>query len=220
MAFPKIHPLVLVRCWRWMGWLAVAGWLTGCVASRERVEFELPPQVNAPLAGQPKASLRLGRFKDSRPDARWYLVLFNPQNANPLRAPQMIYCTNNSVAGIVHDGVAAALNQNGFKTFGPTNEWHGRGVNSYQLCGDIQSAGCQNIQRLFARSLVKTWVTVRLDLVDQATGLTVWHDSYTGQDTTTNYSGGEHLMGAFASASDDVIRQLVTDRTFRNYFQP
>jgi hypothetical protein len=217
-----------------LGCLGLAGLLTGCVAGRERIEFHLNPQVEAPLTGQPKASIVLGRFTDSRPDARWYVVLYNPQPANPLRPAEMVYVTSNSVAGIFRDGLADALGQNGFRTSGaaanaspdrPTATTEQRGfkanpVTAYRLSGDIQSAGCRNIQRLFATSLVKTWVTVRFDLVDQASGLTVWHDTYTGQNTRTNYSGGERLVAAFAEASDDTMRQLISDRNFRKYFEP
>jgi hypothetical protein len=218
----------------WVCSLLLGGLLMGCVTERYRTTIILEPGVQEPLSGAPRASITLGRFKDSRLNAPWYLLLSKPNSPNPLKPTEWAYVTNRSVATILRDGVADALGQNGFKTFGhPSDTFHNNltaaleqngfkpdPATYYVLYGDLQSAGCRNLQRLFARSIIKTWLTVRFDLVDKATGLTVWHDTYTGQTTMTNYSGGKFLATAFAGASDDVIRQLVTDRTFRNYFEP
>jgi hypothetical protein len=223
------HQPVLLVCH-----LLLAGLLTGCVASRYRMTLTLEPSVQDPLPGEPRASLALGRFKDSRSDAAWYLLLYKPNTPNLLKPTERAYLKTNSVAGVLRDGVVEALGQNGFRTFpipatvstnaaaavGETNDFQTNQVMYYLLCGDIQSDGCRNIQRLFAHSVIKTWLTVRFDLVNKATGLTAWHDTYTGQTTMTNYNGGEFLAIAFAAASDDVIRQLVSDRTFRSYFEP
>jgi hypothetical protein len=214
--------------------LGLAGLLTGCVSRWKRVTIVLEPRVDQPLSGLPKASLELGRFKDSRLDVPPYIVLTKRNDPNPFKSSEWAYVTNSSVSRILRDGVAEALGQNGFKTIGgASDEFHNRltaaieqdgfkpnPVTSYQLCGDIQSSGCRNIQRLFARSIIKTWLRVRFDLVDKATGLTVWRDTYTGQNTMTNCSGGELLAAAFTDVSEDVMRQLVTDRTFRSYFEP
>ncbi|HTY86813.1 MAG TPA: hypothetical protein VMB80_05050 [Candidatus Acidoferrum sp.] len=214
--------------------MALAALLTGCVASSYRMTLALEPSVQDPLRGVPKASVALGRFRDSRTDAAWYVLLYKPNAPNFLKPTELAWLKTNSVAGVLRDGAAEALGQNGFKTIGgPSDTFHNGltaaiersefkadPVASYLLCGDIKSAGCRNIQRLFAHSIIKTWLTVRFDLVNQADRLTVWHDTYTGQTTMTNHSGGEFLAIAFAAASDDVMRQLVTDRTFRSYFEP
>jgi hypothetical protein len=234
MASTRFHRRARVVSILFLGCLGLVGLLTSCAPRWERVTIVLEPRVNAPLGREPTASLQLGKFKDSRLDVPPYIVLYNLSPANPFKAPARVYVTNSSVATILRDGLADALGQNGFKTIGgPSDEFHNsltaameqsgfkaNRVTSYQLCGDIQSSGCLNIQRLFARSIIKTWLTVRFDLVDPATGLTVWHDTYTGQDTATNHSGGEFFVTAFTNVSEDVIRQLVVDRTFRNYFEP
>ena len=221
MAALKTCLPILIRRVRWMGCLVLIGLLAGCVQHRQWVYLILGPKATDPLKSQPTASLKLGLFKDSRPDATRYLLLSKPNIPNPFKPIELAYLASNSVAGVLRDGMADALGNNGFKTFhSPTNAFSQNRVTSYLLCGDIQSAGCRNIQRLFAHSIIKTWLTVRFDLVDETTGLTVWHDTYTGQNTATNQAGAGFLLDAFVNASDDLIGQLISDRNFRSYFEP
>jgi len=206
--------------------ILLAGLLTGCVEHWQRVNLTLKPKVDAPLRSEPTASIVLGPFKDSRLDATWFLLLSKENIPNLFKPTEWAYLETNSVAGVLRDGVAEGLGQNGFKTFhrpataGEPNEINAERLTFYELRGNIQSAGCRNIQRLFARSIIQTWLTVRFDLVDKAGGRTVWNDTFTGQDMGTNRSGGEFLATAFANASDDLIRQLISDRNFRSYFEP
>ncbi len=188
----------------------MGGVLTGCAFSRTPVQVNLAPWVDQPLKVGLKASLEVGEVRDSRLVTDQF-VLF--QKANGYGPTDGAYITDKPVAEIFRNGLAATLRQNGFMTTNGT---------SYELRGNIQSFGCGVIQRAFSASMAKSWLTVRFELVDKSTGLPVWHDTYDGQDTEQGPSGfeeGTFIATVFSKVSEDVIRQLVSDRAFRNYFE-
>jgi hypothetical protein len=197
------------RCRRLFIGLLLAGLLTGCVFKRTPVELTLAPRVNAPLASAPRAALELGTFKDTRLVTDGAVLV---QKENGFGPTEGAYVTEKPVAEILRDGLGTALEQNGFRlTSGAP----------YRLQGDIQSSGIVAVQSVVVDREVKFWLTVRFDLVNTANGLTVWHDSYTGQDTATNLNmiSKKFVVPACSNMLENAIGQLVADRNFRNYFE-
>jgi hypothetical protein len=200
----------LVPSIQFLGCVLMAGLLTGCAFSRTSVQVNLAPRVDQPLRVEQKASLEVGDIKDSRLVTDNFVLL---QKANAYGPTEGAFVADKPVAEIFRNGLAATLQQNGFMTTNGTR---------YELRGEIQSFGCGAIQRFFSASTVKTWLTVRFELVDKSTGLPVWHDTYNGQDTEPGSGGigaGGFIGSVFSKVSEDVIRQLVSDRTFRSYFE-
>jgi hypothetical protein len=189
--------------------ISLAGLLTGCVFQRTAVQLTLAPKVNQPLAAEPKAALELGNFKDTRLVTDGFVLL---QKENGYGPTEGAYVTEKPLAEIVRDGLRAALEQNSFRL---TN-----GA-PYALRGDIQSSGLTVVQGFMFPRQVKFWLTARFDLVNSANGLTVWHDTYTGQDTATNlsFSGKKFVVPACSNMLVNIVTQLVSDRNFRSYFE-
>jgi hypothetical protein len=189
--------------------ILLAGLLAGCVFKQTPVQLTLAPKINQPLASEPKASLQLGRFKDSRLVTDEFVLL---QKENGFGTTEGAYVTEKPVAEILRDGLMMALEQNGFRI---TNRAQ------FELRGDIQSSGAVIIQGVIVNQQIKFWLTTRFDLVDPATGLTVWHDTYTGQNTATNLSiiSKRFIVPACSNMSENAISQLVSDRMFRSYFE-
>jgi hypothetical protein len=210
MKSKPFNPLMNPSSIRFFIGILLAGLLTGCVFKRTPVQLTLAPKVNQPLASEPKASLQLGRFNDSRLVTDEFVLL---QKENGYGTTEGAYVTEKPVAEILRDGLMMALEQNGFRI---TNRAQ------FELRGDIHSSGAVIIQGVVVNQQIKFWLTARFDLVDPATGLTVWHDTYTGQDTATNLSiiSKRFIVPACSNMLENAIGQLVSDRTFRSYFEP
>jgi hypothetical protein len=60
-------------------------------------------------------------------------------------------------------------------------------------------------------------------LEEKATGQPVWHDTYTGQVTEplSSWTGedGEFIAKVFPNVSQEVVKQLISDRSFRIFFE-
>jgi hypothetical protein len=205
--FPNSPGGRLVQCF---GCVLMVGLLTGCAFTRTPVQVNLAPRVDQPLKVGQKASLEVGEVRDSRLVTDQFVLL---QKANGYGPTDGAYITDKPVAEIFRNGLAATLRQNGFMTTNGT---------SYELRGNIQSFGFGVIQRAFSSPTAKSWLTVRFELVDKSTGLPIWHDAYDGQDTEpgpTGFDNGTFIATVFSKVSEDVIRQLVSDRAFRSYFE-
>jgi hypothetical protein len=209
MKTKSFHPMTRVLVIRWLRCILLAGLMTGCVFMRKPVSLTLAPQVNQPLPSGPKASLALGDFKDTRLVTDGFVLV---QDENAYGPTEGAFVTEKPVAEIFRDGVRMALEQDGF--------WITNAAR-YELRGNLQSSGITVVQGIVFNREIKFWLTTRFDLVDSATGLTVWHDTYTGQNTATNltWERKEFIVPACSNMLVNTINQLVSDRVFRSHFE-
>jgi hypothetical protein len=120
------------------------------------------------------------------------------------------YVTQEPVADIFKAGLLSCLKTNGFLV--ASND------SPYALDADIQDFDHDVINGLW-KTTVKPKLTVRFELVDKTSGISVWRDTFTGRDTMETAWGGEQfLVDTFDRAANDVVRQLISDKTFRSYF--
>ncbi len=181
--------------------------LTGCAWTKTPVQMTLSPRLNQPLREPVKAALEIAPVKDARPvkDAS---VLIQKQNAYGKTTGA--YVTEKPVAEIFGNGLKSALVQNGFETANGTK---------YALETEIQGFDYEIIAGFWEGTFISK-VTVRFELVNQATKLPAWHDTYIGRDRAQSAMGtGQFVADSFSKASEDVIRQLVSDPAFRSYFE-
>jgi hypothetical protein len=192
--------------------ILAGGLLTGCAFSRTPVKLSFSPSVTQPLNATKKGSLEVGEVKDSRLVSDPLVLM---QKANAYGPTSGAYVTEVPVATIFHNGLKAALDQNGFTG---TTALH------YELHADIQNFGIPVIQNgLFSAMTAKPWLEVRFELEEKATGQPVWHDTYTGQVTEplSSWTGedGEFIAKVFPKVSQEVVKQLISDRSFRIFFE-
>ncbi|HTY86814.1 MAG TPA: hypothetical protein VMB80_05055 [Candidatus Acidoferrum sp.] len=201
MKDPRIRAIICI---------GLAGLATGCVFMRKPVTLTLAPPAGQPLPAGSKASLALGEFKDTRLVTDGFVLV---QDENAYGPTEGAFVTEKPVAELFRDGLRSALEQDGFPITQPA---------PYELRGNLQSSGVRVIEGFMFPREIKFWLTARFDLVDSATGLTVWHDTYTGQNTTTNLTWNRKMfvVPACSNMLVNTITQLVSDRMFRRYFEP
>ena len=199
-----------VKTLRGLTCFMLAGLLTGCVFQRKTAPLSaLAPQAGQPLKAGAGASLSIGDIKDTRLVTDGFVLM---QDENAYGLTEGAFVTEKPVAEIFRDGLRGALEQNGFRITQPAQ---------YELRGNLQSSGISVVQGFLANREIKFWLTARFDLVDPLTGRTVWHDTYTGQDTATNLTWlrMKFIVPACSNMLVNTIGQLVSDRTFRSYFE-
>jgi len=192
--------------------LIAVGLLTGCAFSRTPVQVTFAPAISQPVKAPGKAALEVGEIRDTRLVGDPMVLLHKSNAYGPTSGA---YVTDVPLAKIFGDGLKRALEQNAFMG---TNGLH------YELRGEIQNFGFGAIQNgVFSSLTSKTWLTVRFELVDKAKGLPVWHDTFNGQATGTlsAWTGGDasDVGRAFSEGAQDVVKQLISDLEFRNYFE-
>lgn len=185
----------------------LAGLLSGCAWTRTPVQMSLAPQINQPVRKPLKVALEVAPVKDTRP-VSGPLVLIQKQNAYGKTTGA--YVTPKPVAEIFREGLETALKQNGFETTNGT---------PYLLESTIQGFDSDVIAGIWEGTFIAK-VTARFELVNQTNNLPVWHDTYIGQDRVRAAIGtGQLVADSFTRASDDVIRQLISDPAFRRCFE-
>jgi len=191
--------------------LLVSG-VTGCAFTRTPVKVTFAPSVTQPLKEVRKGALEVTKIKDTR-------LVEDPavlvHKANEYGTTSGAYVTDPPVGEIFGQGLKQALQQNGFS---------GENGVHYELHAELQNFGCGAIQNGILSSLTaKPWLEVRFELVDKTTDQRVWHDTYTGQVTekVSAWTGpdGDFYAKVFSEVAEDVVKQLIADKTFRNYFE-
>jgi hypothetical protein len=120
------------------------------------------------------------------------------------------YVTKTPVAEILKTGVTEALKQNGFIS---------ADAGKYELRGDMQEFSIGGFSGFWQATVIPKLV-VRFELVDKASEVPVWHDTFIGRTTGKTAMGDkEFLAKMFSESADDVAKQLVTDKTFRGFFE-
>jgi hypothetical protein len=61
---------------------------------------------------------------------------------------------------------------------------------------------------------------VRFELVEKTSGHPVWHDTYNGRTTGKTALGDKEFVAKmFTESADDLVKQLVSDKSFREFFE-
>jgi hypothetical protein len=205
--------------------------VTGCNFSRTKTNVVFAPAYRQPLARTPKAGLVVGPVKDSRAvkDKDKDVLAFKRTGAFAGGVTTSGgYVTPRPIADLVHDRLADALQQNGFMA----------GTTKYELRGDIQQFGFYygNVDAIitahgaqfvgilgmeFYKANACEIMTVRFDLYDKTTGQSVWNGTYNGVGPNVDRGGirSKALANMFAKATDDLVKQLVSDKAFRSFLE-
>jgi hypothetical protein len=194
---------------QFLGGVLMVGLLTGCAFSRTPVQVKLVPSLDRPLKEPVKASVKVIAVRDTRPVAD-ELVLIQKNN---LHGPTSgAYVTEKPAAEIFSDGLNAALRQNGFETTNATQ---------YVLEGEIQGFHNRIISSGILAGQGSTTLILTVHFQLTRAGRPVWNTDFVGQDSeNAMFPTGNRYGLSFAEAADDVIRQLISDRVFRSYFEP
>jgi hypothetical protein len=204
---------------------------TGCNFSRTVTNVRFAPTVSQPLVGTPKAGLVVGEVKDSRALKESEKdVLAHKQTGGLVGGWKTSggYVTQRPMADIVHDGLVDALKRSSFTDV----------TTKYELRGDIQQFGFYygNFDEIitahgarlvgvlgmeFYKAIACETMTVRFDLYDKTTEQSVWNGTYTGIGPNVDRGGirSTALANMFAKATDDLVKQLVTDKAFRSFLE-
>jgi hypothetical protein len=189
--------------------LLLAGLMTGCAFTRTPVKVAFGPVAGNPLKAGTKTALEIGTISDAR-QVTDGMVLYQKMNAYGTTSGA--YVTEKPVTEVFKDGLTAALQQNGFMNPNPAK---------YQLTAEIKGGTIGVIQNMWSANTAKAWMQVRFELVDKATGLPVWHDTYDGEDSrpVPTWEDSDFIAQEFSRTASDIFRQLVSDKAFRNYFE-
>ena len=195
----NLHPL--------LAWPLIALAVTGCAFSRTTTPINYSPRYSQPLAAGDRNALAVGAFRDSRPVSDDKVLL---HKANQYGTTSGAYVAERPVADLLRDGVIEALKKNEF-TLSTSPK--------YELRGDLQEFGINSIAGLWTAT-VKPRMQVRFELVEKASGNPVWRDTYIGRgDIETAWGTAETVAKLFNLGTEDIIRQLVSDPSFRKFCQ-
>jgi hypothetical protein len=185
--------------------LAIFG--SGCAFSKTPVSVNYTPAYRQPLQAASPSTLHVGEFKDSRP-VNDQMVLLHKVNAYGPTSGAWV--AQRPVAELMRNAVSDALKANNFNL---TESGSGK----YELRGDLQEFGFHSIAG-FWTAKVKPRMQVRFELVEKTTGHSVWRDTYIGRgDIETAWGTSQTVVSLFKLGTEDVIRQLLSDSTFRKF---
>lgn len=207
ISFVGSFHLILLRALPLLSCALLCAFVSGCAFSRTETQVNFTPKINEPLKAERKSSLVVGQIKDSRTvsDAN---VLIHKENAYGTTSGA--YVTKTPVAEILKNGLAEALKQNGFIS---------TDAGKYELRGDIQEFSLGAVTG-FWQATVMPKLVVRFELVAKDSQAPVWHDTFIGRATGKTAMGDKDFLARmFSESADDLTKQLVTDKTFRSYFE-
>jgi len=205
--FGRSFHLILSRALPLFSCALLCAFVTGCAFSRTETQVNFAPKINEPLKAERKSSLVVGDIKDSRTVSDRNVLL---HKANAYGTTTGAYVTKTPVAEILKNGLADALKQNGFSS---------ADAGKYELRGDIQEFSLGGMSGFWQATVVPKLV-VRFELVEKDSQVPVWHDTFIGRSTGKTAMGDkEFLARMFSESADDLTKQLVTDKTFRSYFE-
>lgn len=197
-----------MKCLRWFPKLLALSLLivlgSGCAFTKTQVKVGFRPTYSQPLQSSSPAPLQLGAFKDSRPVNEPTVLLHKANDFGPTSGA---YVTEKPVAELLRDGVLDSLKSNQFKVADTASK--------YELRGDLQEFGFNSVAG-FWKAKVRPRMQVRFELFDKASGTSVWRDTYIGRgELETAIGTSETIVSLFKLGADDIVRQLISDPTFR-----
>ncbi len=203
--------LALAGCRQWIPlsglvWMVVL--LSGCAFTKTPVKIVLSPGPTQPLISS-KAALNVGEVKDERtksdPRAVW-------QKANAYGPTSGAFVADRPVADLFRDAVEAALRANAFQVAATGA--------TYELKTQIVDLKVESIQTGMFSSTSVSKLSVRFELLDKATGDSVWRDTMVGKsEDKPVWGGAEFVEKNFKTAPEDVLNLLVKDKAFRSFFE-
>ena len=180
---------------------------SGCAFTRTETKISFSPSVSLPLKAERKAALEVAEVKDSRP-VKDKSVVIHKQNAYGTTTGA--YVSRTPVSEILRNGLIEAFKFNGFV---------GNTASNYELRVDLQEFGFDSIAG-FWTATVKSKLVARFELVEKSSGDPKWHDTLIGRHTgKTAWGTKEFLADMFSKTADDLVKQLVEDKTFRSFFE-
>ena len=188
--------------------VALALVLSGCAWTKTPVNITLTPGINQLLDASAKSTLRIGEIKDERfasdPRVVW-------QKANAYGKTTGAYVAQVPMAELLREALEKALLRNEFKV--ATN-----GA-VYELGMRIQESRQETIQMGLISSKATVALSVRFELLEAATGKSVWRDTFIGRsEDKLGMSVVAFVERNFKAAAEDVLRQLIVDKSFRQNF--
>lgn len=181
--------------------------LTGCAFTKTPSQVTFAPGLSAPLRDA-KAALRLAEVKDSRAISDNRVLV---QKRNAYGKTTGAYVAQMPVADLFRDGLHSAFQTNAFRV--------AKENNAYDLKADIQEFDYDIIGG-FWTATVNPKFQVRFELFETSTGNSVWRDTMTGRSQhKTAWGDAAFVARTFSTTADDVVRQLIADKSFRKFFE-
>lgn len=195
-------------CYIAMAGVLMVGLTTGCASKNSRKTVTLPA-ISKPIAGTPKASVRIAPFHDNRPLYDKSVVA--KQRNGYGHTTSAVVAAQEPLAELLYNGVVQSLEQSNF----PVAQRNGL----YQLRGAIRSFDLQPVTE-FWNATGRSKLEVQFELVNTISGASVWQKNYIGDAAlTTPWSRNDLAAKMFSESAADCVQQLLADQTFRGYFE-
>ena len=198
-SLPLIHSAVLAM---------VLALTSGCAFSTTKTQVNFSPSYAQPLASSGQPAVDVAEFKDSRPVNEPTVLL---HKANAYGPTSGAFVAQRAVGEILRDGVIDGLKKNRFEVM--------PGSAKYELRGDVQEFNFDSISGVWTAK-VKPRLQVRFELIDKTSGTSVWRDTFIGRGNVESAWGSSEMVARlFTLGAEDVVRQLISDPTFRRFFE-
>jgi hypothetical protein len=180
------------------------------VWAKTPVKIALAPGVTQPLPAPATQAVRVADTADERTVSD-PTVIFHHENAYGKTSGG--YVADRPIKVIFKEALEMALRTNSFTVSPDPNS-------PYELQSRIQDLTHDSIQTApFSAKLVMK-LTVRLELVEVSSRNAVWRDTLVGKsEDKMGWSGTGYVEKNFKAAAEDILRQLIADRTFRRFFE-
>lgn len=183
----------------------LCGLTSGCAFSRTETNITFSPKISNPLVN-PKKSLIVGEIKDLRSVKDGHVLLHKQNAYGPTSGA---YVTKEPITEIIKSGLIQALRENGFS---------GENVLRYELRGNLERFAIGGVSG-FWKATSMPQLTIRFELIEKSSGEPVWHDTFVGRTTgETAWGTKEFLAEMFTGAADDLVKQMIADKSFRKFF--
>lgn len=189
--------------------LFVAALVSGCAFTRTETPITYDPSLtsDADLAGKLFATLEVGDIKDDREIAD-PTIIFQKRNAYGKTTGS--YAAQKPVCEILREGIIDALRETNFNVVDEDG--------FYILHGEMIEFDYDVVAGWMSVTMLPK-MTIKFDLINSKTGKLIWKDAIFGKGkvkTSIGMGESERVKKSFTSVTDDVINELISDRSFQD----
>lgn len=189
--------------------LFVAALVSGCAFTRTETPITYDPSLtsDADLAGKLFATLEVGDIKDDREIAD-PTIIFQKRNAYGKTTGS--YAAQKPVCEILREGIIDALRETNFNVVDEDG--------FYILHGEMIEFDYDVVAGWMSVTMLPK-MTIKFDLINSKTGKLIWKDAIFGKGkvkTSMVMGESEMVKKSFTSVTDDVINELISDRSFQD----
>lgn len=186
----------------------LASLITGCAYTNTETKVNFAPGLSEPLR-QSKATLQVEEGKDTRAVNDPRVII---HKANNYGRTTGAYVAPIPVSELFRKGLVAALRTNAFQVVS--------NAATYSLNFELQEFDYDTLGGVWTVT-TKPKCAVRFELTEKSTGRSVWRDTLVGRsEHITNWRNNVWFVSeTFTNSAGDTVRQLITNKEFRRYFE-